>query len=510
MKKLGLIILFILGCFNVQADCTTGFVAVPEVTSITVNLAGDITICWLPVVDASGIDHYAIYTINPITGATDSVDEINGLCYTLPVGHPLNFSDSIPTPLSVAAIDICPFSSLSAENIHRTIFLEDTFNVCSGSIELEWSAYSDFTSGTDVLYNVYVNINNGGYNLYASTSSLDTIYPNVIQGSNYEFYVEGVENAGAGPLNSNSNGVSTNTSDALILPTYNYLYSANVIDSTQISLQFNVDIAADINSYRIKRSTNLNTGYVTVGSVNAGTNPFLSFTDNAVKANWNSYYYKVYPVDGCGDEKDPYNFGRTILVDAVSSPLDAKNTVTITPYEGWENGVLRYELFRAVAGVWESSPVAVFPSFLGEPFVYEDDITSAFYGDGEFCYKVIAYEEVGNHVDGTSGPASSLSNEVCVLHEPILFIPSAFNPTEDFNPEFKPVLTFSNPESYFFQIYNKWGEVIFETNDETVGWNGSINNSGDLCQRDVYIYLIEFVSAEGEQSSKRGRVVLRR
>ena len=497
-----------------HAECTTGFVAVPVVTSISVNLVGDVTICWLPVADVDGIASYSIYTINPNTLANVFVDNVlvGTNCYTILAAN--NSSDTQVIELGVVANDVCANPSAVGANYTNTILLEDTFNVCNSSVPLEWNAY-DFNPGADIFYNIYVQINNGGYNLFGSTKSLDTIYSGIIQGDIYEFYIDAIyENTGIGPYSSTSNAVLTNTTDAIIPPAYNYLYTVNVLDSTQVSLQFKVDVAADVKSYRIKRSTSLNGSYITVGSVNSSSNASPVFTDNnGINANENSYYYKVFPVNDCEVEGDPYNFGRTILVTAVSNPLDATNTVTITPYEGWENGVKEYELLRSVAGVWESNPVAVFSGFSGGSFVYEDDITTAFYGDGEFCYKIEATENAGFHRDNpaiAAVPAKSLSNEACVLHEPLLYIPSAFIPNSEYNNEYKPVLTFVEPESYFFQIYNKWGEVIFETQDFNEAWNGTLNNSGGDCQQDIYIYLIEFVSAEGDEYSKRGKVTLLR
>jgi gliding motility-associated-like protein len=512
LKKLGLIILLLFGFCQVRADCADGLdTSFPLVESITVDAAGNVTICWQHVTDPDGIIRYVIYSVNPNNPlVSDSVGVAIGTvnCFTLPAGHPINNSSFEPVELSVAAVDSCEKASLTDANRHHTILIEDFFDVCRGSILLNWNAYDDFNSGTNVLYNIYVNINNGGYNLFTSTLSLDTIFPNVIEGDVYEFYVEGVENFGAGPFSSSSNTILS-TPNALIKPTYNYLYTTNVVDSTQITIQFNVDILANISSYRIKRSTSLNGNYVTVGSVSASNNPSPIFTDdNGVKANSSAYYYKAFPIDSCGSEGDPVNYGSTILVNVESSQLDATNTISFTAYEDWENGVDRYELFRAVAGVWESGSIQTFSSFTGT-LVYEDDITKAFYGDGEFCYKVIAFENPGLHLDG-SIPASSLSNEACALHEPILFIPNAFTPNGSYNPVFKPVLTFTDPASYFFQIYNKWGEVIFETKDVNQSWNGTFNNSGSDCPQDIYIYLIEFISADGEEYSKRGKITLLR
>lgn len=519
MKKLGFIILLLVGYLKVTAECTSQIVTVPIVQSISVDIAGNVTICWEPVIDASGIDSYTIFAVNPGTGANDSIDEVLFdptmplvYCYSLPFGHVLNTSDSAIIELGIVAVDVCDNKSAVGSNYHNTILLKDTLDVCNSTIILRWNAYDDFTSGTNVRYNIYVNINAGGFSLFGSTSTLDTVYANVNQGDVYEFYVEGIENGGLGPFNSTSNDVLTNSSGALKVPSYNYFHTTNVVDSSQILLNFTVDTVADISSYTIKRATSLSGNFSSIGSVNAfvGMEPMQNFTDNnGVMANEHSYYYKVFPVNICGVEGDPYNYGNTILVNVVSSPIEAINTISITPYEDWGNGVDRYELYRAVAGVWESSPIAVFFS-LANGFTYEDDISKAFYGDGEFCYKVIANERSGIHVDNFSIPAISQSNVACAFHKPVLYVPNAFHPKRGINAQFKPVLTFADPDTYWFQIYNKWGQVIFETNEVSQAWNGTVNNSGAACQQDVYIYAVKFTSAEGTEYTKRGKVTLLR
>ena len=277
----------------------------------------------------------------------------------------------------------------------------------------------------------------------------------------------------------------------------------------EISIQFYVDTAADVTSYRINRAQSLGGPYSNVGSVTAfnGMNPLVQFTDNnELNANDTYYFYMVETINTCGVAGFPSNIGRTIWLEAKANDLDATNTLSITPYEGWLGNVQKYDIYRAVAGIWESAPIASLPAFT-DTIVYVDDITDVFRGDGEYCYKVVATENPVAHVGGLT-EATSISNESCVQHEPYLYIPNAFAPTSHYNPDFKPVLTFSDPESYLFQIYNKWGQKIFETNDETEAWNGRMHNTGKMCQVDSYVYVVKFLSAKQEEFSQRGIVTL--
>ena len=56
------------------------------------------------------------------------------------------------------------------------------------------------------------------------------------------------------------------------------------------------------------------------------------------------------------------------------------------------------------------------------------------------------------------------------------------------------------------QVFNRWGELIFETQDRTRGWNGYFK--GKICPQDVYIYKIDFKFWDGTETSKFGDVTL--
>lgn len=89
------------------------------------------------------------------------------------------------------------------------------------------------------------------------------------------------------------------------------------------------------------------------------------------------------------------------------------------------------------------------------------------------------------------------------LHD-ILF-PNAFTPNGDLiNEVFKGMGT--NPESYSLQIYNRWGELIFESDNLEVGWDGSYKNHHT--EDGLYIYLARFSFGSEEVIEKSGSVYL--
>jgi len=70
-------------------------------------------------------------------------------------------------------------------------------------------------------------------------------------------------------------------------------------------------------------------------------------------------------------------------------------------------------------------------------------------------------------------------------------MPNAFSPgnKDGVNDVFKPQVN-NKIYDYELRIYNRWGEMIFISNNVNEGWDGTIN--GNPCQVDVYVYKIDY------------------
>lgn len=75
----------------------------------------------------------------------------------------------------------------------------------------------------------------------------------------------------------------------------------------------------------------------------------------------------------------------------------------------------------------------------------------------------------------------------------IFYVPNTFTPDgDDFNEVFKPVMTSGyDVYDYHLVIYNRWGEIIFESFNANIGWNGTYKN-GSIVPDGVYVWRIEF------------------
>ncbi|MDP1621477.1 MAG: gliding motility-associated C-terminal domain-containing protein [Bacteroidales bacterium] len=83
---------------------------------------------------------------------------------------------------------------------------------------------------------------------------------------------------------------------------------------------------------------------------------------------------------------------------------------------------------------------------------------------------------------------TNLSIRDCPL---LIWFPNAFTPNGDgLNDEFRPVG--SEIVMYNMQVFNRWGELIFESNDIKTGWNGLIK--GREAPPEAYTYIVVFES----------------
>jgi gliding motility-associated-like protein len=88
---------------------------------------------------------------------------------------------------------------------------------------------------------------------------------------------------------------------------------------------------------------------------------------------------------------------------------------------------------------------------------------------------------------------------IYVLEETIYYVPNSFTPNGDeLNQQFKPIIYSGiDVNNYEFLIYNRWGELIFESYDVDNGWDGTYN--GSLVKDDSFVWYIKFKSVYSDK-----------
>ncbi|TXC85185.1 T9SS type B sorting domain-containing protein [Luteibaculum oceani] len=100
------------------------------------------------------------------------------------------------------------------------------------------------------------------------------------------------------------------------------------------------------------------------------------------------------------------------------------------------------------------------------------------------CFYITATDENNNE--------SEPSNIICTENCPAYQLPDVFTPNQDgFNDVFKP---FSRKfvTGVDIQIFNRWGKLVFETDDPDINWNGNYRNSNQELADGTYFYVIKY------------------
>lgn len=106
--------------------------------------------------------------------------------------------------------------------------------------------------------------------------------------------------------------------------------------------------------------------------------------------------------------------------------------------------------------------------------------------DSQFIQLIVSTDE------GCFDTANAVLN---ILDRLILYVPNTFTPdNDDFNETFQPVFTSGfDPYNFNLTIFDRWGEIVFESNDATIGWDGTYGAGSSTIVKDgTYIWRIEF------------------
>lgn len=143
-------------------------------------------------------------------------------------------------------------------------------------------------------------------------------------------------------------------------------------------------------------------------------------------------------------------------------------------------------------------------------FENETEISYAFPDTGLYPIQLI--------VENEFGCLDTLTQWVTITVGHVVDVPNAFtpeggsgddpyyDPTSTTNTIFYPFMEYA--EEYRLSIFNRWGELIFESKDQEMGWNGTYRDKP--CPQDVYVYKIEVKYVDGKKVSKVGDVTLLR
>jgi gliding motility-associated-like protein len=87
-----------------------------------------------------------------------------------------------------------------------------------------------------------------------------------------------------------------------------------------------------------------------------------------------------------------------------------------------------------------------------------------------------------------------------------IIVPNAFTPNDDGHNDVLKVITFGIQSLKYFRVYNRWGQLVFYSSNESAGWNGSIG--GQPAPTGAYVWMAAGIDYQGRPVQKEGTVLL--
>jgi len=132
-------------------------------------------------------------------------------------------------------------------------------------------------------------------------------------------------------------------------------------------------------------------------------------------------------------------------------------------------------------------------------------------GSRQSIVQGVLTEEVNNII------VKAVNQYGCVAYDEItivaipcceIAIPTAFSPNGDgLNDNFNIILQ-PGQKVVTFQVFDRLGNMVYDNHNPTKGWNGRLNNTGDILAQAVYYYRIVYSCTDGENYEVKGDITL--
>lgn len=270
------------------------------------------------------------------------------------------------------------------------------------------------------------------------------------------------------------------------------IYISLIPNDNQLEITWTENTPWTNTNYEIYRETPTGSGIFTF----IGNTPTIGYIDTGL-VNGTTYCYKIksiggYTLDGiinpienwsqetCGEPIDLTPPCPPVLSIDGDCDLEETYLTWTNPNNSCADDVTRYNLYYAKFEGDSLEFLVTLGSDLDTFFTHKDR------GSIAGCYYVTALDSI--QYNNESAP----SNVVCIDNcEGYYELPNIFSPDNNgANDLYHPLLPFKFVESIDIKIMNRWGELVFETTDPYIYWDGTDRDSGVPCTDGVYFYTI--------------------
>ena len=142
-------------------------------------------------------------------------------------------------------------------------------------------------------------------------------------------------------------------------------------------------------------------------------------------------------------------------------------------------------------------------SYLNCTYIWQDSTTNAIYNVNKQGVYWVTVTESNN---------CSATDSITIIYqhcENPINIPNAFTPNGDGKNDVFKIISLNEIIDFKLIIYNRWGELLYESDDINKGWDGTFK--GKTVPQDVYIYLLTgIIKDTGDQIKRTGSVTVLR
>lgn len=467
----------------------------PTISSASVDTNGHVRLTW---VSSPSPEAYAYVISKNLPAGTTIIDTvINGTTY---IDTSARANEQVET-YYVTALDRCGNGSLIPP-AHSTLLLKAVgASACDRTVKLEWALYKNWQNPIEK-HEILLSENGGAPRKVGEAAGNATTYTFQNAGANIEycFSVRAVERVTGNSAVSSQSCLTLNVIPGI---TQLLLTNASVVADTLVAVSWIWNPDAQLKNVFIQRSsngnnfTNVNTQTTPPPLLNASN----TLSDRGATPGQGAVYYQIKTQDAC-DVEITSNQVATIFLESAAHGTAGNNVLRWTNYINENASNLTYELYRVEAN---AAPVLI-GTTNGNTREWTDQVDLTNPNQATACYYILA-KAVVTLPDGKMQEIQSRSNTACSSQEAGIYIPNAFAPNGN-NREFRPYLQFGEPVGYTMSIFDRWGNLIFETRSFSEGWDG--RSRGKDAPQGVYTYLIRLEQGEGKMIQKAGTVVLLR
>lgn len=143
-------------------------------------------------------------------------------------------------------------------------------------------------------------------------------------------------------------------------------------------------------------------------------------------------------------------------------------------------------------------------------WIFNQGEATSFLNNPTYTFQDTGFQEITLIVTHESGCQDSITKQLDIPPIVKFFIPNAFSPNDDGrNDEFLPQGIVLGIQDYELTIWNRWGNLVFETDDPFQAWNGKTNNlRTEGIQSGTYVYHISYKDARGNPFDFSGSILV--